>query len=241
MPYYSLGYTSTSGSGSSVSGGDNGLLIQEYAINLSVIETTSSSLSSSDFFIISASNTENPTFSELLKATLQFSESNNVFTETRDSFLRSWALTSSDNDSSRTTPTNANGQNNGTLATISTNLNLGDLTNPVFLSSTFNLPSGTFTSQKIRVFFSVPARTTALDTIKLSYKMPGSSSVAFYTHTGTVLVDYSGSGYLFDVSTLNSATLGNIVLSASYTATVVATPETSIKLDAWCLELEGVL
>lgn len=170
-------------------------------------------------------------------------ETNAVQTETTVAAIRAWGSGSTDNDSSRTTPANANGQNDGVFSIISTNLALGDLTNPVELTTpTFTgAPvSGTFSAKRIRVWFNIGANLATADTIQLFYKIGAGARVAFYTH-GTGAVNYNDGSFTFDVSALSLADLANLDLIASYTALVVAVPLTEIQLDAWCIEYEGII
>lgn len=228
-------------------GGIEGLLIKEsgFKINIGLPES-SAALSHSELYNINIAQPENNAALQeavILRFTgAQFNEVNASLTETRNSFLRAWASTSIDNDSSRTTPTNANGQNNATTATIRTSLVLGDLTNPVILTSTMSgIPTtGTFTSKTIRVFYSIPARISTSDTLTFKYNV-GAGDVTFFTHSGTTAVNNLTSGQTFDISGLTLTQLQTIQLKATYQASIVATPETQINLDSWNIELQGGL
>ncbi len=244
-------YPITSGTGSLPGppiGGNEGLLITD-AIGSFKIQQNESNGSLSTLEAFNLNTTSNETNSTSTETNIfqlsgaQFNESNTTPVDVYNSFLRCWASSTTDNDSSRTTPTNANGQNDGTNAIIKTNNALGDLTNPVVLtSSSFNvLSSGTFTSKKIRAYFSIPARVLNTDTIFLAYNI-GASDVHFYNH-GTIitLVDHSSGDFTFDISGLTLAQLSTIQLKASYQSVLVAVPQTQINLDAWEIELEGGL
>lgn len=163
--------------------------------------------------------------------------------EGRSFAIRVWASGCTDNDASKTTPANANGQNDTVHAVVKTNNSLGDLTNPVVLSSAAfaAVPSsGTWTTKFIRLYFNIPSRTTALDTIQFVYNI-GAGDVAVYTHSGTAAVNHGSGDFTFDVSALTLAQLQNMVIKASYTAVIVAAPETQINLDAMAIELVGTL
>lgn len=241
-------YPNVTGSGTlpgPPSGGNEGLLIKDSIGTIKIKQDEISTLSSSELFNLTASSSEtNPAATEghLFKLSgSQFNESNSEQSENRNSFLRCWASTSVDNDDSQTTPTNANGQNNASNAIVKTNNALADLTNPVILtSSVFNNPgTGSFSSKKIRVFFSIPARVLSTDTLFLAYNI-GAGDVHFYDHgTITTLVDHSSGTFIFDISGLTLAQISIIQLKASYQSTLVAVPQTQINLDAWEIELEG--
>lgn len=179
----------------------------------------------------------NAALTETNNANITQFESNAIQTEARATQIRCWASTSSDNDASRTTPTNANGQNNGTNALVKTNNSLGNLTNPVILSSTtFNNPTtGTFASKLIRVWFSIGANALSADTIKLFYNI-GAGDITIYTHAD-IAVNHSTGTFTFDISGLTLANITAMTLKASYTSAVVASPNTAISLDAWAIEL----
>ena len=230
-------------SGGGSGGGSDSLLIKDTGFNFTIGATeTKAALSHAESFNINLTQAEtNAALTEANKLTISgFSDTNAALTETKNTFLRAWAASSTDNDSSRTTPTNADGQNNGTTATIKTNLQVGDLTNPVILTSTFSgIPTtGTFSSKTIRVFYSIPTRTLTADTLTFKYNV-GSGDVTFFTHSGTALVNNLTSGQTFDVSSLTLTQLQSIQLKATYLASVVAVPETQINLDSWAIELQG--
>lgn len=167
------------------------------------------------------------------------SENNATPTEGHDDFVRYWAVTTSDNDSSKTNPTNADGANNGVFAVVSTMLSFLDFTNPVDLTSTaFGTPStGTPTSKKIRVYFNIPAATGA-DTINLQYN-DGSGFVNFYTH-GAAAVNHNDGSFTFDISGWTMTQIAAAQLRVRYNANNVLNPVTQVNLDAWCIELEGL-
>lgn len=167
-------------------------------------------------------------------------------TDTRSITLRYWGAGSTDNNSSKTNPIRVDGPPTFDAAgrsAVKTNNSLGDLTNPVILTTpTFNVPTslpGTVTAKIIRVWFNAAVRTTSLDTIKLFYNI-GAGDVAIYTH-GTAAFDSNAGTFTFDVGGLTLTQLSTIALKASYTAQVVASPESVINLDAWCIELVTTL
>lgn len=244
---YTPNITSASGGDGAVpTGGSSGLFITEQANTFNIAFTESNAAQTESVLSrITATNTEsNPAQTEAIRASLAGSALNDSIggqTEVRTSLSRYFATTTSDNDSSRTTPANANGQPDSTNSTIRTNLLLGDLTNPVVLTSTAfaSIPTtGTYTAKTLRSFFSIPARVTTADTIVLQYSHSGGAFTTFYTHTGTAAVNNLTTGLTFDVSALTLTQAASIQMRGSYTANIVATPETQINLDAWCVELQ---
>lgn len=164
-------------------------------------------------------------------------ETNNTPTEVRAVVVRSWATGCSSNDANQAGTANANGANDGVFCVVKTNNALGDLTNPVLLNTgNMNFPGGVVTSALIRVWFKVPARTTALDTILIKATSSGGFSQTIYTHSGTALVDHSSGDFTFDISTLTNTQLTNLALQGSYMAQVVAVPETSLQIDSWSID-----
>lgn len=226
-------------------GGSDSLLIKDTAFKFTIgASETNSNLSHIEKFNINVSQAEtNAALLEALKLTLAgagVNDVNGALSETKMFRYRCWSSSSSDNDASRTTPTNANGQNDSVVATIKTNNSTANLTNPVVLTSTtFNSPAtGTYIAKRIRVYFDIPVRTTALDTIVLQYKLGAAAPVAIYTHAGAPAFDSILGTFTFDISSLTLAQIQTMSLIASYTANLVAVPETSIRLDAWAVELE---
>lgn len=235
---------SGSGGGSLPAGA---MVLYEDTIKLtSTIVDSNSALSSVDTFALTVTTQESnasKTVTDQLtiqKTGSQNQESNAIPSEARAAYIRYWAGASTDNDSSKTTPTNANGQNDGTNATIKTALSVGDLTNPVALTSTtFGVASsGTFTSKLIRVWATIAA--PVADTCTLSYNI-GSGDVAFLTVTSTNTLASSTGTFTFDISSLTLSQLASITLKANYLAAVVAVPVSVINLDAWCIELVGTI
>lgn len=226
-------------------GGSDGLLIKDASLKFSIgFAESSASLAHTESFNINLTQPEtNAAPLEALRISASGSglnDTNSALAESQSFKTRHWATASSDNDASRTTPANANGQNDSAVAIIKTNNSLGNLTNPVALTSTtFGTPAaGTFTAKRIRVFFNIPARATALDTLILQYKLGAAAAITIFTHSGAAALDHSTGSFTFDISALTLAQIQTISLIASYTANLVATPETSIRLDSWSIELE---
>lgn len=164
-------------------------------------------------------------------------DTNDVQTEARTIVIRSWATGCSSNTANLANPGNANGANDGATCNVKTNNALGDLTNPVTLSTgSMNFPGGTVTFALIRVWFRVPARATSLDTITISYNTSGVPSGTLYTHSGTAEVNHLSGDFTFDISGLSNAELAALQLVVSYTAAVVAVPETSLNIDSWSID-----
>lgn len=95
-------------------------------------------------------------------------------------------------------------------------------------------------SKLIRVFFNIPARGLTADTLTLRYNV-GAGDVVIFTHSGTAAVDNNAGQFTFDISGLSQTQVAALVLRAQYQAAVVALPETRINVDAYCIELVGVL
>lgn len=236
--------TTAASGGSGSTGGNEGLLIKESSMSLRVSSSDPlGAKTESNLAAIRTTNLEVITASETNKLAISgagLNETKGAFSETSVPFFRHWASATTDNNASKTTPANANSQNNGVVATVKTALSLGDLTNPVVLTSTpFGTPTtGAYSSKKIRAYFNIPARTLGTDTLVLQYKIGAAAAVTFYNHAAiTTLVDHMATGFVFDVSALTLTDLTNISLIASYTSVVVATPQSVINLDAWALEL----
>lgn len=190
-------------------------------------------------------------FAEIVRA----EAANNTPTDVAQITLRYFATAASDNDSSRTTPANATGQTNGTVATVKTNNALGDLTNPVTLTlSSFgtpaSLPGATITGIRIRVFTKavglVQAPGPTDDLIQLTVNngvgsgdVVAANNLQFVAPPGP---DYLTTGYVVMtqsntiIDTL--AELTSLSLTFSYTARVVAAPQGSLQVDAACIELD---
>lgn len=239
----------------------NAAIIEATRLSLSGFSDANASLSESTQVAISGLNDINATLSEATRLSISgisetnaaileankltlsgFSDVNGSLSESTTFKQRYWASASSDNDASRTTPTNANGQNDSTFAIVKTNNALGDLTNPVILTSTtFGTPaSGSFAAKRIRAFFNIPARATTADTpLIIQYKLGAAAPVTIFTHSGTTALDHLAGTFTSDISGLTLAQVQTISLLASYTSAVVAVPETSIRVDAWCVELES--
>lgn len=217
-----------------------------FSINVKAAESSSVPTDTGAFALALAQSETNAAPSEAVS--LGFSgaginDSNTVPTDARTAAIRVWGTGASDNDSSRTAPANSNGQNDAVFSDVTTNQALGDLTNPVTLTSgafTSVPSSGTFSSKLIRVYFNIPARILSLDTITMSYNI-GAGDVVIYTHSGTASVDHNSGTFTFDISGLTLAQCQALTLKANYLASVVATPETVLNLDAWAIELVGTI
>lgn len=171
-----------------------------------------------------------------------FQDTNQVPTDSRSAVIRCWSVTSVDNDKSLTTPTNANGPPDSKFAEVKTGKEALDTTNPVVLtSSKFVIPEGTYSSKVLRVWFDIPVGgISGEDKVLLRYNV-GGGPVTFFTRVGTTSYEHNSGDFTFDVSTLTVAELKKLELLASYEAKIVLTPETVIKLDAWCVELTGTM
>ena len=229
----------------SATGGSEGLLIKDNRFKFTMgLSETKDVLSHSESFNINLNQAEStPALIESANLSVSGSglnDTNATLAEALSLKTRYWSTVSSDNDVSRTTPTNANGQNDLAVAIVKTNNSLGNLTNPVVLTSTtFGTPAtGTFTAKRIRVFFDIPVRLAALDTLIIQYKLGAAAPATIFTHTGTAALNHSTGTFTSDISGLTLAQIQTISLLASYTSNVVAAPETSIRLDSWSIELE---
>lgn len=156
--------------------------------------------------------------------------------------IRYAATAGADNDSSRTTPANSVGANNGTFSTVSTNLALADLTNPVILTgSAFGVPTSvsgaTVTAKRLRVWWRTTSGTLGLDTSTLAYNV-GAGSVSLEAVASNVAVDYFSAGKTYDVSGLTLTQLSALTLTMTYLAVVVATPQAQANVDAWAVDLD---
>lgn len=159
--------------------------------------------------------------------------------------FRHWAISSEDNAGSATTPANANGQPNGVFANVRTAAQVGNITNPVeVVSSTVGgvpvtQPAGLI-AKRCRIFYTTPARAAALDTVTLQ-RDAGSSSVRTILATiGTAAENFGQgtNGRAFSLDELTWSAFRIVWMFANYQAVVVASPETAIQLDAWCLEYD---
>lgn len=231
--------------GSSGVGGTSSLSIKDSGFKFTVGSTETNNVqSTSESFVLNvtvpealASKTES---NKLSLSGTAFNDANASILDVKNTFIRHWATTAVDNDSDKTVPANMIGANNSTFCTVKTNNSLADLTNPVTATaSVFGNPTtGTYTTKKIRIFFKVPARLVATDIITIVYNT-GGGNTTLYTHSGTALVDNSISGDLYDVSSLTLTNLSSLNVIGSYTSTLVASPETSLQIDAVAIELEG--
>lgn len=172
-------------------------------------------------------------------------DSNTTPTEVRTMTLRSWASGCVTNAGTGNTvnPANANGQNNGVFANCAPGAT-GDLTNPVTVTTgSMNFPGGlTVISAQLRIFFKVGSILAAVaDNLNIT-----ATSTSGYSSTpwqgpalATLLYggeDYSAAGLTFSLAGLTVTQLQNLQLKASYNAGIVALPQTSIQIDAWCIE-----
>jgi hypothetical protein len=227
--------------GDTIGGGGSGPNPSDaFTIAITANDTNATPTETTAFALTLLQNDTNNTPTETAKLNISgtgVSDTNAGQTEGRTIVVRSWATGCSSNDANQAGTANANGSNDGVFCVVKTNNALGDLTNPVILNTgSMNFPGGTVTSALIRIWFKVPARTTALDTITITATSSGGYSSTPYTHSGTALVDHSSGDFTFDISALTNTQLTNLALHANYTALVVATPETSIQIDAWSID-----
>lgn len=166
--------------------------------------------------------------------------------------LRSWCTGATSNDAvsgNTVAPASTNGPNDGVFCNCTTGTGTADTTNPVTVTSgSMNVPAGvTVASSRLRLWFKVAAIAAAsTDTFSISMTATGLASQVIWAGpvAGTVAypgVDYSAGTFTFDTSALTLAQLQSIVLTASYTATVVLVPQTSIKIDAWAVDITSNL
>lgn len=160
-------------------------------------------------------------------------DTNALPTEVRTVVVRSWCTGASSNDANQAGVANVNGPNDGVFCTIKTNNALGDLTDPVFVTSgNMNFPGGTVTSAVLRVWFKIPAGTVGTDTQSILLTSSGGYSATAFTHTAAGAVDHSSGDFTFDISSLTNLQLTNLVVKFNYLATVVAVPDQSLQVDA---------
>lgn len=146
-----------------------------------------------------------------------------------------------------TSPGNANGQNNGTFAQCTTHFGVTDTNtaNPFTLTSAAfaAVPSGlTILSAVIRIWWKMAAASAATEQVQFTYSLDNfasSTTIGFFQQTAAV--DHSTGDYTFDISALTVAQMQALRIRGQYTAAVVATPLTSLEIDAWCIDLTASL
>ena len=166
-----------------------------------------------------------------------FQDSNISPTETRLFVVRSWASGCVANTTNLTTASNANNSNDGITCNVKTNNAIGDLSNPVTLTTgSMNFPGGNVTSSLIRIWFQIPADLVG-DTVTITATSSGAYSATLFTATGVgSAVNNLNGNFTFNTSALTNLQLTNLVLTVSYTALVVAVPVTSVNIDAWAID-----
>ena len=181
-----------------------------------------------------------------------FGDASPVPTESRLIVVRYWATGCTTNDASTgqtIAPANANGQNDGVFAALKTGTGTPDTTNPAtVVTGSFNVASGlTITHASVLVWFKMASIGVAL-LDSFSIVATASSGFNATVWQGPALatvgwpgVDYSTVPLVFNVSSLTLAQLQSLVLTASYNSGVVLTPQTTLNIDAWSVDLTATL
>ena len=175
-----------------------------------------------------------------------------VPTDARVILLRYWATGCTTNDTTTgatITPANANGQNDGVFAALKTGTGTADTTNPVTLTTgSLNVPSGlTITHASIIVYFKLASIGIALlDSFSITATASSGYSATVWQGPALATIGYPGVDFSavpmkFDISALTLAQLQSLVLTASYNSGVVLTPQTTLNIDAWAVELTVTL
>ena len=165
---------------------------------------------------------------------LNESETNGTLSETGvGSFSFSfYAISSTDNVGGATTPSSANGPPNNSNAIITTDIPNGNLTNPVFLTSTFGINVFYGSTRQLKIWFNVN-NLKGNDVATLSYNV-GAGDVPFYIQTSASAAgNYLTNPLVVDVSALTFAQLQVITCKANYFSQTVNKPSSQIRLDAW--------
>lgn len=181
-----------------------------------------------------------------------FGDASAVPTDARVIVIRTWATGCTTNDASSgntITPANANGQNDGVFAALKTGTGAADTTNPVTLTTGFlNVPSGlTITHASVVVFFKIASIGVALlDSFSITATASSGYSATVWQGPALATVGYPGVDnsvvpLVFNVSALTLAQLQSLVLVASYNSGVVLTPQTTLNIDAWAVDLTVTL
>ena len=212
------------------------VLFEEPSYPLGIKEAITLTQTVTDNFAINFSNgtQTNAALSEASKLGLAGEESNGAITETGvGSFaITFYAVSSTDNVGNATTPSSANGAPNNANAIITTDIPNGNLTNPVYLTSTFNISVFYGSTRQLKVWFNCN-NLKGNDTVTLSYNV-GAGDVPFYTQTSlNGAGNYLVNPLVVDVSALTFAQLQVITCKANYFSQTVNKPSSQIRLDAW--------
>lgn len=182
-----------------------------------------------------------------------FDDSNATPTEGRTVTLRCWASGCTSNDTATgntVAPSNANGQNNGTFANVTTGTGAPDTTNPVTVTTgSMNVPSGiTVVSAQLRIFFHATATLAAvLDSPGVDIRITAPAALVATVWNGPALAvlypgeNYDSGNYTYSLAGASLADLQALVLVARYSASVVALPQFAVLVDAWCVEITATI
>jgi hypothetical protein len=159
--------------------------------------------------------------------------------DNRSFTVRTWAAGCFDNDDSQTIPSRVNGANDASRAGVKTANAVGDLTNPVILTApNFAVPNLAYTSKTLRIWFNMPVVVGAwADTATIVRNTEGTGEITLFTATGAA-VDHNAGTFTADVSALSHADLVTLDVFFSYTAAVVASPQSVFNVDA--VSIDGV-
>jgi len=234
----------------SFSGGTGGPAVpaftDSFSLGIKVVDSNATPTDAASFAMALslADSNATPTEAVILKFPAgSFSDTNAAPTDSRSISIRSWATGCTDNDASKTNPANANGQPGGAPYTkVSTNLSLGDITNPVELTTgSMNYTyGGTGTAKNLYLYFKIAdARVSALDTVVITWS-DGTNSGTAWTW-GLVAEDRTGTPLI--VALADAVALATMVVKVTYTASVVAAPQSvlGIQIDAIGLQATTTL
>ena len=181
-----------------------------------------------------------------------FGDASPAPTDARTIVVRFWATGCTTNDASAgqtIAPANANGQNDGVFAPLKTGTGTADTTNPATVTTgSFNVPSGlTITHASVVVWFKIASIGVALlDSFSITASASSGYSATVWQGPALATIGYPGADYsivplVFNVSALTLAQLQSLVLTASYNSGVVLTPQTTLNIDAWSVDITATL
>ena len=181
-----------------------------------------------------------------------FGDTSPVPTDARTIVIRCWATGCTTNDASAgqtIAPANANGPNDGVFASLKTGTGTADTTNPATVATgSLNVPAGlTITHASVLVWFKMAGIGIALlDSFSITATASGGYSATVWQGPALATIGWSGVDnstvpLVFNVTALTIAQLQSLVLTASYNSGVVLTPQSTLFIDAWSVDLTSTL
>jgi hypothetical protein len=223
-----------------------------FTLKIGVADSTASPTDAATFAIALAQADSNAGQSETVKLAFpapDFTDANLTPTEARQLALRCWATGCTTNETAtgnNVNPAAANGQNDGVFAQCHTGSGTPPSTvNPnTVTTGSMNVPGGlTIISAQLRMYFKTGAIAAAVaDNLNITASSTGGylnvvwqgPALATLLYPGE---DYSVSGLTVNLTGLTLTQLQNMQLKASYTAGILALPQTTIQIDAWAVEI----